>query len=89
MLPTYEAVLTGNRLEWRQDMPPKADHHHSIVVLVTILETTPDIPQPTHPGKRMAEALEKLARIHALSTITDPKQWERDLRQDRILPGRI
>jgi hypothetical protein len=32
--------------------------------------------------------LEKLAEHHTFSTITDPVRWQRELRQDRVLPGR-
>jgi hypothetical protein len=40
------------------------------------------------PGGRMADLLEQLAAIQALPDLTDPARWERDLRQDRELPGR-
>ena len=38
-------------------------------------------------GQRMAEILEKLARSQAFAGI-DPVAWQRDVRQDRELPGR-
>jgi hypothetical protein len=88
MLHTYEAVLKGNQLEWRQEMPQKAGDEHTMVVLVTILAEEPVLPKQAQPGKRMAEALEKLARIHALAILKEPNRWEREIRQDRHLPGR-
>jgi hypothetical protein len=36
----------------------------------------------------MAAILERLARRRAFSDMTDPVGWQRDLRQDRPLPGR-
>ena len=39
-------------------------------------------------GGRMAEALEKLAASDAFSEISDPSEWQREIRKDRPLPGR-
>jgi hypothetical protein len=39
-------------------------------------------------GQAMAEALENLAKAGAFSEITDPAAWQRETRQDRVLPGR-
>ena len=39
-------------------------------------------------GEKMAEALAKLAAVNAFSEIEDPARWQRETRQDRILPGR-
>lgn len=39
-------------------------------------------------GEKMAEALAKLAKVNAFSDIKDPVQWQRDIRRDRVLPGR-
>jgi hypothetical protein len=39
-------------------------------------------------GARMAAALERLAKIHALAEIEDAAAWERATRQERVLPGR-
>ena len=38
-------------------------------------------------GQQMAAVLEKLAQAQAFAGI-DPVAWQRDLRQDRELPGR-
>lgn len=37
---------------------------------------------------RLAMALEKLHRLGTFADIGDPVSWQRDLRQDRPLPGR-
>jgi hypothetical protein len=39
-------------------------------------------------GGQMAEALSKLAESGAFSAIDDPSEWQREIRQDRPLPGR-
>jgi hypothetical protein len=38
--------------------------------------------------RRMAEALENLAAADAFSEISDPVEWQREVRKDRPLPGR-
>jgi hypothetical protein len=80
---TYRAILKGNRLEWTDASP--ADVNPEQPVEVTILDE-PD--QTEDRGKRMAEALEKLAASDAFSEISDPTEWQREIRRDRPLPGR-
>jgi hypothetical protein len=36
----------------------------------------------------MAALLEKLAERRTFAAITDPVRWQRELRQERVLPGR-
>lgn len=80
---TYRAILKGNRLEWADPAP--VDLNPEQPVEVTILDE-PD--QTTERRKRMAEALEKLAASDAFSEISDPVEWQREIRRDRPLPGR-
>lgn len=39
-------------------------------------------------GRRMAAALEELARLPERAPITDPACWQREQRAERTLPGR-
>ena len=87
MLYTYKAILRGNRLEWDGDMPQEIAQERAVAVYITILDE-PVMPQTPSQGERMAAALEQLAASNALAHITDAAAWERDLRQDRALPGR-
>lgn len=80
---TYRAILKGNRLEWTD--PGPVDLNPEQPVEVTILD---EPPQPEDRRKRMAEALEKLAASDAFSEISDPVEWQREIRRDRPLPGR-
>ena len=80
---TYRAILKGNRLEWTDTGP--VDLKPDQPVEVTILDE-PD--QSADRRKRMAEALEKLAASDAFSEISDPVEWQREIRKDRPLPGR-
>jgi hypothetical protein len=80
---TYRAILRGDRLEWTD--PGPVDLNPEQPVEVTIL-AEPD--QTADRGRRMAEALEKLAASDAFSEISDPSEWQREVRKDRPLPGR-
>ena len=42
----------------------------------------------TNQGQRMAAILQRMADRQALSHITDPVAWQREIREDRPLPGR-
>jgi hypothetical protein len=87
MLSTYQAVLRGEVLEWLVDKPQNLTPDHAIPVYVTILEEgTPLL--MTERGLRMAAALERLAQMQAAFASLDPLQWEREVRQERGLPGR-
>lgn len=39
-------------------------------------------------GQRMASVLQRMADRNALSHISDPASWQREIRKDRPLPGR-
>jgi hypothetical protein len=47
-----------------------------------------DVRASTVGGRAMAKALEQLTARGALSDVTDPAQWQREVRSDRELPGR-
>lgn len=82
MLHTFKAVLTGNRLEWLDEIPPTSDR--PLEVHVTILES--DVGrEKVSKGQQMAAALEKLAALNTFAGV-DPVAWQRDIRQDRSLP---
>jgi hypothetical protein len=83
MAESYRAVLKGDRLEWTDVVPSHLATEQPVEV--TILEA-PD--QIANRRKRMAHALESLASIDAFSGISDPSEWQREIRKDRALPGR-
>lgn len=88
MLSTYRAVLKGDTLEWRNEKPKHIKRDKAVDVHVTILEETPDSPITENQGQRMADALEQLARLQEQNLPEDPAVWEREIRQDRVLPDR-
>ena len=80
---TYRAILRGDRLEWTDPSPVDLNPEQPVEVIIL------DAPEQTaNRGKRMAEALEKLAASDAFSEISDPSEWQREIRKDRPLPGR-
>ncbi|HVC94314.1 MAG TPA: hypothetical protein VND64_11520 [Pirellulales bacterium] len=89
MLETHKAILHGNQLEWTGSPPAKLDATTPVPVHVTILEPIPDQrPEAVSRGEQMADALRELAKIKPMAEVTDPAAWEREIRQDRALPGR-
>ena len=47
----------------------------------------PDL-DPSERERRLGEALEKLVELRPFGDIADPVAWQREIRQDRPLPGR-
>jgi hypothetical protein len=83
---TYKALLRGDHLEWLEEAP-ESQPDMPLRVSVTVLEH--ESPAEAHArGHAMAALLEKLAARRTFSTIPDPVKWQRELRQDRVLPGR-
>jgi len=87
MLSTYRALLRGQVLEWLNDRPKDLSPDRAVVVHVTFLEETP-YAQTTEQGRQMAAILEKIAQSASSVATLDPIQWEREMRQERVLPGR-
>ncbi len=86
MLHTFRATLRGDSLEWAEEVRHNLRDDRPVQVLVTILAEEPIAPMNGR-GQRMAAVLEKLAQAQAFAGI-DPVAWQRDMRQDRELPGR-
>ena len=86
MLPTYRAVLRGDRLEWQDEVPEQAVNQERLDIIVTIVSNSPSDRESR--GQRMARALEGLAQKGGLPTIANAADWQRDQRDERLLPGR-
>jgi hypothetical protein len=86
MVRTYKALLRGNRLEWLGEAP-EAQTDQPLSVQVTISEQGTGAEEASH-GQAMAALLEQLAAPGTFSDLADPVKWQRELRQDRPLPGR-
>ena len=85
MLPTSKAILDENRVEWLE-RPPKRSG--AVQVRITILEE-PLSGSTAGRGRMMADALAELARRGTFAESLDPVAWQRDVRADRALSGRV
>lgn len=85
MLQTFEAVLKGNILEWANEAPKES--HRPVKVYVTLIEEDSSLSAEIRRQK-IVELLQKIAGTKAFATVSDPAEWQRDLRQDRPLASR-
>ncbi|OUD15055.1 hypothetical protein [Thioflexithrix psekupsensis] len=73
---------------------PHSDKFQLMQILLTQLakEDGLSLQVPNSPtvnqGQRMASILQRMADRNALSDIVDPVAWQREIREDRSLPGR-
>ena len=81
MLQTYSGTLSDGRIEWDTESPSG----ESVRVLVTVMD-----PSPEHAGRgaKMAAILDKLAESDMYTRFRDPVEWQREMREERTLPGR-
>ena len=87
MLKTYKACLKNDRLEWLETPPPVSDRELLVDVSISLADAEPPAPQKS--GARAMAALEELAKMGGLEhIIPDPVAWQREIRKDRVLPGR-
>ena len=86
MLQTYRALLRGDQLEWTSRRPAVIPADQPVLVDVTMSEES--FAAKTESGRCMAAILEQLAQTGSFAEISDPVDWQRDLRADRSLPGR-
>lgn len=85
---TYKAILRGNQLEWASSAPRPVDDTRALAVEVIIADELPTRQSSDQQAQRMLAPLEQLAKANLLAEIVDPLAWEREQRQERILPNR-
>ncbi|MCE9526392.1 MAG: hypothetical protein K8R36_10095 [Planctomycetales bacterium] len=86
MATTYDAILRNNHLEWAATAPVVAPDE-SLRVKVTVVGADVALSEPERQAK-IIQALEELAAQGGIQGIPDPAAWQRDVREDRELPGR-
>lgn len=73
---------------------PRLEKFQLIQFLLSNLAQSEQHPSHNEPeitvdrGKRMASILQHMADRQALSSITDPVVWQKEIREDRPLSGR-
>lgn len=78
---TYKAILRGDRIEW---IDPPPERKEPTPVSITLQEDA----IRAEGGGAMAEALRAIAQGGGLSSILDPRAWQREVREDRPMPER-
>jgi hypothetical protein len=87
MLETYQGILRNNQIEWVGEAP-SVSKSVAVRVHVTFLERVPPAEPDATRGQRAAAALEQLAARGGVASIPDTDAWQREVRQDRPMPGR-
>lgn len=95
------AVTHNQRKDWAVDMllieqiekqlnalPPEK-HSEVLDFIIFLRQRVQSAPPPGegNRGQRIRAALQTLARLNTFAGIGDPVKWQRQLRQDRELPG--
>lgn len=88
MLNTYKARLKGDHIEWAES-PPPALNGGTTDVLVTVLGShEAGTADKAELRRQRVAALERIAARGGIKSIPDPVAWQREMREDRPLPGR-
>ena len=83
---TATVIKTGNSYALRV---PKAYVEAGDLKLGQKVELRePEVPAQTYNPEAVRAAIRNLASVHTYDDITDVVAWQRELRQDRPLPGR-
>lgn len=73
-------------------LPVPAELSGGKVKVTATLAAANESPAPAHASpeavQQRMEALERLRELNPFRTVTDPVAWQREIRQDRPLPGR-
>ena len=79
----YQAIITGNTVQWIDQPQERIDLHKGEKVLITFLDS---LTKSQSDGTAMSEALRKLSsKRNSFSEIEDPVEWQREVRKDREL----
>jgi hypothetical protein len=91
VLKSYEAIYDHGHVEW-VDVPPRCEHARVLVVLEepSEVESAPsDASKPN--GDWLADIVEQWdieSRVQLVEKFGPPEAWQREQRQERLLPGR-
>jgi hypothetical protein len=88
MSAAYRAVLQGNRLKWHDEEPQGLSPDRGVEVSVILLDTMDSPAAAKARGAAMAAALERFAAAGGPRSFGEAADWERDTREEGILPGR-
>ncbi len=81
LIPLIESLPRGDKLRLMQVLLSTIACDEGIVL-------EDDEPAPIGQGKSMAAALQRMTDRNALPSIADPAAWRKEIRSERVLPGR-
>ena len=84
---TYSAILHGDRLEWLGEPPVETNDDGVVRVEVKILGSESHASSDVERRRRAVDALRRLAES-GWDAPEDSVAWQREIREDRPLPGR-
>ena len=83
----FKAILTDDHLEWKGERPKVLVTGQPAEVVVTI-STVAAEPSKDEMRRRRVAALRNIAAEGGIPSIPDAVAWQREMREDRKLPGR-
>ncbi len=84
----HRAYINGDRIRWEGGVPePVRTSSVEVPVEVRIPEPVEEERGQTQ-GEVLAALFEELAELDPFRDIEDPAAWQRELREERPLPGR-
>ncbi len=83
MLTAYKALLNYDQLEWLAEKPKATSQPVEVIVLFV-----PKKRARRRNSQKLAAILEAMAQQGGVSSIPDPLAWQRQMREERSLPGR-
>jgi len=83
MSETYQAIITGNTIRWLVAPPKEIESGKEVSVGITL--KTSDKKNLAR-GIAMYNSLKNLSKLKgALSSVENPKEWQKEIRKDRTL----
>lgn len=86
MLQTYEAIYDHGNVRWL-DTPPDAEGARLLVTVLSSGAVKPAATGVMQP-KSLEDALKAVVLLNPYRDVVDPVTWQRDIRNERALPGR-
>ena len=85
---TYNQVLNGAKTLTPDEQLRLLEELAALIRQRVISQNQNANLNPTLRGQKIVEILEKIAAANVFANISAPVEWQRELRQDRPLPGR-
>lgn len=88
MSPQHKATPRADRSDENGKPLAQTKSEQAVVTNIGHLKDASPVSVQQTRSARMADVLEQLAAINAFSEISDPVAWQREQRDERLLPSR-